>query len=85
MTIIEAMKAFARLFFALGLLTALLLFVFPDALKFVSIPADDSVLRNHAVGARAPAGHSGQSAEAQPESPAVVRTTHDGLCTHSRV
>lgn len=44
------MKAFARSFFALGVLTALVLLVFPDVLKFVSIPADDSMLPKTAAG-----------------------------------
>lgn len=62
------MKAFARLFFALGLLTALYLYVFPDALKFVSIPADDSMLHK----AEGSPSHAVEMVEAQTETPTVV-------------
>ena len=39
------MKTFARIFFVSGALLGIYIWLFPDALKFVSIPADDSVLK----------------------------------------
>ena len=65
-----AMKSFARLFFALGLLTGLYLYVFPDALKIVCIPADDSILTKRVS---AEGIHESEEPTSQAEVNSIVR------------
>jgi hypothetical protein len=47
------MKAFARLFFLIGIVLGVYLWLSPDTLKFVSIPADSSMITPSAPAAPA--------------------------------